>query len=62
VELIYNLAGQRGRATILTRYPSLADCERIDAEVDNDDEYSKLLDSIMGATAHPIVDQFCRVI
>ena len=34
VELMYNLAGQRGRATIQTRYASLADYERIDAEVD----------------------------
>ena len=62
VELMYNLAGQRGRATIQTRYPSLADYERIDAEADNDEEYSKLLESIMSNTAHPIVDQFYRVI
>jgi len=32
VELMYNLAGQRGYATIQTRYASLADYERIDAE------------------------------
>jgi len=62
VELMYNLAGQRGRATIQTRYASLADYERIDAEADNDEEYSKLLESIMSNTAHPIVDQFYRVI
>ena len=62
VELMYNLAGQRGRATIQTRYASLADYERIDAEADNDEEYAKLLESIMGATAHPPVDQFYRVI
>ena len=62
VELMYNLAGQRGRATIQTRYPSLADYERIDAEADNDEEYSKLLESIMSATADPPVDQFYRVI
>ncbi len=62
VELMYNLAGQRGRATIQTRYPSLADYERIDAEADNDEEYSKLLESIISATADPVVDQFYRVI
>ena len=62
VELMYNLAGQRGRATIQTRYPSLADYERIDAEADNDEEYSKLLESIMSATGDAPVDQFYRVI
>jgi hypothetical protein len=61
---MYNLAGQRGRATIQTRYASLADYERIDAEADNDEEYSKLLESIISATAaaDPPVDQFYRVI
>jgi hypothetical protein len=43
VELMYNLAGQRGRVTILTRYPFLADYEKIDAELDSDTEYMKLL-------------------
>jgi len=62
IELMYNLAGQRGRATIQTCYASLADYERIDAAVDNDEEYSKLLEPIISATAHPIVDQFYRVI
>jgi hypothetical protein len=62
VELMYNLAGQRGRATIQTRYPSLADYERIDAEADNDEEYSKLLEAVMSATADPPIDQFYRVI
>jgi len=62
VELMYNLAGQRGRATIQTRYASLADYERIDAELDNDEEYSKLLESILGATGDLPIDQFYRVI
>jgi len=62
VEVMYNLAGQRGRVTIQTRYASLADYERIDAEVDNDEVYSKLLESIISAAAHPVVDQFYRVI
>ena len=62
VELMYNLAGQRGRATIQTRYASLADYERIDAEADRDEEYSKLLESIIGATGDLPVDQFYRVI
>jgi hypothetical protein len=62
VELMYNLAGQRGRATIQTRYASLADYERIDAEVDKDEEYTKLLESIIGAAGDMPVDQFYRVI
>jgi len=62
VELMYNLAGQRGRATIQTRYPSLADYERIDAEMDNDEEYSNLHRSIIDATGDLPVDQFYRVI
>jgi hypothetical protein len=62
IDLMYNLAGQRGRATIQTRYASLADYERIDAELDNDDEYSKLLKSILGTTGELPVDQFYRVI
>ena len=62
VDLMYNLAGQRGRATIQTRYPSLADYERIDAAMDNDEVYSKLLKSIMGDTGGLPVDQFYRVI
>jgi len=62
VELMYNLAGQRGLATIQTRYASLADYERIDAETDNDEEYSNLLESIISATGDLPVDQFYRVI
>lgn len=62
VELMYNLAGQRGRLTIQTRYSSLADYERIDAELDNDEEYSKLIKSIISGTGVLPVDQFYRVI
>jgi len=58
---MYNLSGERGWATIQTRYPSLADYERIDAEMDNDEEYSKLIMSIIGDGGLP-VDQFYRVI
>jgi len=61
VELMYNLAGQRGRATIQTHYASLADYERIDAEADNDEEYRKLLESIVDTGNLP-VDQFYRII
>lgn len=62
VELMYNLAGARGWATIQTRYPSLADYERIDAEMDKDEEYCKILESLMAAQGEPPVDQFYRVI
>ena len=60
VELMYNLAGQRGRATIQTRYASLADYERIDAEMEKDEEYRKLMQSIVD-TRDIFVDQFYRV-
>jgi hypothetical protein len=63
VELMHSLGGQGGRATIQTRYASLADYERIDAELDKDEEYSKLLGSIMSATGGDLpVDQFYVVI
>jgi hypothetical protein len=62
VELMYNLAGERGFATIQTRYPSLADYERIDAEMDQDEAYMKLLEDLIGSTGNLPVDQFYRVI
>ena len=62
VDLMYSLAGKRGRATIQTRYASLADYERIDAEMDKDEEYSGLLQSMIGDTGELPVDQFYRVI
>jgi hypothetical protein len=62
VDLMYNLAGERGWATIQTRYPSLADYERIDAEMDNDENYSKLFESIIEAAGELPVDQFYRII
>jgi hypothetical protein len=62
VLLMYNLAGERGWATIQTSYPSLADYERIDAEMDRDEIYSKLLSSLMEDGGEGPVDQFFRVI
>jgi len=60
--LMYNLAGERGWATIQTRYPSLADYERIDADMDKDENYSKLFEYIIKASGDLPVDQFYRVI
>ena len=62
IELMYNLAGQRGKATIQTRYSSLADYERIDSELDNDSEYLKMIDSVLGDTGKLPVDQFYRTV
>lgn len=62
VQIMYSLAGQRGIAVIQTSYPSLADYERIDAEMDKDEEYSNLLKSIIGETGELPVDQFYRTI
>ena len=62
VDLMYNLAGERGWATIQTRYPSLAYYERTDAEMDNDENYSKLFESIINGSGDMPVDQFYRVI
>ena len=62
VELMYNLAGPRGFATVQTHYPSLADYERIDAELDRDEAYTALLETLVSATGELPVDQFFRVI
>ena len=62
VTLMYNLAGERGFATIQTQYPSLAEYERIDAEMDRDEDYMKLFEELIGSTGHLPVDQFYRVI
>ncbi len=62
VELMYNLAGPRGFATVQTHYPSLADYERIDAELDRDEAYTALLNELVSATGELPVDQFYRVI
>ncbi len=62
VELMYNLAGQRGKAMIQTRYASLAEYERIDAELDNDEEYSKLIRSLLSVSGNLPFDQFYRII
>ena len=50
------------RISLQTRYPSLDDYERIDAAMDNDEEYSKLLKSIIEDAGGLPVDQFYRVI
>lgn len=62
VEIMYNLAGQRGFATVQARYRSLADYEKIDAELDQDEAYTELLSTIVGATGELPVDQFYRII
>lgn len=62
VELMYNLAGPRGFATIQTHYPSLADYERIDAELDRDETYTALLDTLISSSGELPVDQFYRLI
>ena len=62
VEIMYNLAGQRGFATVQTRYPSLAEYERIDAALDLDETYTPLLDTIVGSAGEAPVDQFFRVV
>ena len=62
VELMYNLAGQRGRAAIQTRYASLSEYERIDAELDKDKDYLTLIDTVLGSTGELPVDQFYRTV
>jgi hypothetical protein len=62
VEIMYNLAGERRRVTIQTRYPTLADYERIDAELDNDEAYSELHAGVITDEVLPIIDQFYRTI
>ncbi len=62
VDIMYSLAGERGWAVIQTRYPSLAYYERIDGEMDKDENYVKLFESVMGNSDESPVDQFYRVI
>lgn len=62
VTLMYNLAGQRGWVTIQTHYASLADYERIDADMDNDEHYCEMFKSIIEAAGERPIDQFYRVI
>lgn len=62
VELMYNLTGQRGWATIQTRYASLAEYERIDAELDTDEDYMELMYSILGTAGELPVDQFYKTV
>jgi len=60
--VLYNLAGERGRVIVQTTYPSLAEYERIDTELDSDEEYTKLVGEAMGSIQPPIVDQFYRIV
>jgi hypothetical protein len=62
IELMYNLAGKRGRVIIQTRYSSLAEYERIDAEADKDEEISELIRSLLDVSGELPTDQFYRVI
>lgn len=62
VQLMYKLAGSRGRATIQPRYFCLADYERIGAGMDKEEAYCKLLKSIMGVNGESPGDKFFRVI
>jgi len=62
VEVMYNLAGERRYTTAQTRCASLADYERIDAELDRDESYTALLDTMMGTTSEAPVDQFFRIV
>jgi len=62
MEVMYSLAGQRGFATVQTRYPSLAEYERIDAELDLDETYTALLETVVEAAGEAPADQFYRVV
>jgi len=62
ITLMYNLAGERGRLTVQTSYPTLADYERIDASLDNDEEIGVIMSGMYEYLVPPIKDQFYRVI
>jgi hypothetical protein len=62
ITLMYNLAGERGRLTVQTSYPTLADYERIDAALDNDEEIGVIMSGMFEYLVPPIKDQFYRVI
>jgi hypothetical protein len=60
--LMYNLAGERGRLTVQTSFPTLADYERIDAALDNDEEIGAMIRGTYEYLVPPVKDQFYRVI
>jgi len=62
ITLMYNLAGERGHLTVQTSYPALADYERIDAALDNDEEIGAMISGMYEYLVPPIKDQFYRVI
>ena len=62
ITVMYNLAGERGRMTIQTAYPSMADYERIDAALDADEEIGAIMASFFEHVVTPIKDQFYRVV
>ena len=62
ITLMYNLAVERGRLTVQTSYPTLADYERIDASLDNDEEIGVIMSGMYEYLVPPIMDQTYRVI
>jgi hypothetical protein len=60
--IMYNLAGKRGRVTIQNTYPSMADYERIDAELDNDQEIGAIMEVLYELLEGPPNDQFYKVV
>lgn len=62
ITLMYNLAGERGRLKVQTTYPSLAEYERIDAALDDDEEIGAVMGGIFEHFDRPMIDQFYRVI
>ena len=62
ITLMFNLAGERGRLTLLTSYPSLAEYELIDAALDDDEEIGAIMGGFFEHFDRPRKDQFYRVI
>jgi hypothetical protein len=62
ITLMYNLAVERGRLTVQSFYSTLADYERIDAALDNDEEIGSMMNGMNEYLMPPIKDQTYRVI
>jgi hypothetical protein len=59
---MYNLAVERGRLTVHSFYSTIADYERIDDALDNDEEIGFMMNGMYEYLVPPIMDQTYRVI
>ena len=59
---MYNLAGERGKVSVVGQYATLGDYERIDSELDNDEKFGTMLGEYYELLVGSPVDQFYRTV